>query len=212
MSRVDIIKFNAFKEIMGIEFGSPYIIGKAPGDSLIELSPSSTEDNAEMSQMEAIKEKLEEMIKENGLQDKVHIFLDERGLVIRVAETLFFPTGSAEINPNGKETLNMLGKIIKTMPNYVRVEGHTDNVPIHNRQYKSNWELSVIRATNVVKQLITGAGYNPNLLSATGYGEYRPIATNETAEGRQLNRRVDIVIIRTALNKSEPTNNEYNNE
>lgn len=94
--------------------------------------------------------------------------------------------------------------MLKTLPNHIRVEGFTDDLPIHNSKFDSNWELSVIRATNVVKILVNEVGIEPQRISAVGYGEYRPVVPNDSEEHRRLNRRVDIVIMNTEYNKWEP--------
>jgi len=90
------------------------------------------------------------------------------------------------------------------MPNEISIEGHTDNVPIHNSQFASNWELSTARAVEIVRLFITRYGFSPDRLSAAGYSEYHPIASNSTAEGRQLNRRVDVVV------REQPPSNPAN--
>jgi chemotaxis protein MotB len=88
-----------------------------------------------------------------------------------------------------------------SMPNHMRVEGHTDNVPINTSEFRSNWELSVRRATEVVRYLIEQHGFPPERISASGYAEYRPIASNDTAEDRAMNRRIEIIIINVAENQ-----------
>ncbi|MGE5497330.1 MAG: flagellar motor protein MotB, partial [Syntrophothermus sp.] len=92
--------------------------------------------------------------------------------------------------------LNKLAAVIKTLPNDVRVEGHTDNVPINSSQYQSNWHLSVARALNTAYYLINSQGLSPEKVSIVGYSEYHPVKSNETPEGRRNNRRVDIVILK----------------
>ena len=87
----------------------------------------------------------------------------------------------------------------------IRIEGHTDNVPIHNDKYDSNWELSTARATEIIKLFITKFSLAPNRLSASGYSEYYPTASNETAEGRAMNRRVDLVILNSISDAGVPT-------
>jgi chemotaxis protein MotB len=100
--------------------------------------------------------------------------------------------------------MGKLGLILLQTPNFIRIEGHTDNVPINTPRFPSNWELSVARATSVVQYLISRHNFPPERLSATGYGEYRPKASNATAEGRQKNRRVDFVILSSLYEKAEP--------
>jgi outer membrane protein OmpA-like peptidoglycan-associated protein len=107
-----------------------------------------------------------------------------------------FESGSAQMKATSQATFDRIANLLRNRDCYIRVEGHTDNIPIHNSQFSSNWVLSVSRATEVVRLLIVRDGYVPDHLSAAGYAEFHPIASNATAEGRSLNRRVDIVILR----------------
>jgi chemotaxis protein MotB len=118
------------------------------------------------------------------------------GLVISLREAGFFESGSAQMKSTSQPAFDRIANMLRQRDCRVRIEGHTDNVPIHTAQFSSNWELSTARATEVVRLLIVRDGYSPDHLSAAGYAEYRPIASNATAEGRSLNRRVDIVILR----------------
>ncbi|MBC7105712.1 MAG: OmpA family protein, partial [Firmicutes bacterium] len=94
--------------------------------------------------------------------------------------------------------------ILLRLPNYIRVEGHTDDLPINTPQFPSNWDLSTARANTVVKELIDGLGFPPERLAAVGYGEYRPRVPNDSDYHRQLNRRVDIVVLKTKYSGAEP--------
>lgn len=134
---------------------------------------------------------------ETLLKDFQGTFVKEeyRGTVITLPDSLLFDSGSAELKPQSKEILTKLAEKLKGMPNKISVEGHTDNVPIRSDKIRSNWELSTLRALSVVHFLIE-TGISPDRLSATGYGEYRNIADNNTAEGRAKNRRVEIVLLR----------------
>jgi chemotaxis protein MotB len=121
---------------------------------------------------------------------------------VDVAEQIFFASGSAVLKQGGKDVLKKVANALKSYPNkIIRVAGHTDNVPLAKAiqsTYPSNWELSVIRATNVVR-FLEQAGIEPQRLIATGRGEYAPIAANDTPEGRQKNRRIEIMLIDKAL-------------
>jgi|DewCreStandDraft_2_1066082.scaffolds.fasta_scaffold00162_6 chemotaxis protein MotB len=117
------------------------------------------------------------------------------GIIISLSGNLLFDSGRADLRPEGIEVLKVLGEELRKMPNDVRVEGHTDNVPIHTALYASNWELSVARAVAVTRYLSEVVGVAPSRLSAVGYGEFRPVADNSTREGRARNRRADIVIL-----------------
>jgi len=100
--------------------------------------------------------------------------------------------------------LNILAQSLEKIPNHIRIEGHTDSVPISTLRFPSNWELSTARATSIIRYFLTRFKFAPNQLSAAGYGEFRPIASNQTAEGRTQNRRVDIVILSAKERESEP--------
>ncbi len=138
----------------------------------------------------------------------VEIRQQERGVVISLKENILFAPGSADLSPSARNTLNQLiGQLKKTLGSQarlIRVEGHSDNTPITTSRYPSNWELSTARATNIVRYLIEGKHYRPEQLSATGYGEFKPIAQNSSIEGKQKNRRVDIVVLNENMARQEP--------
>jgi len=138
------------------------------------------------------------------LYDVVAIESTERGIVIHFTDRVLFDTGRAEIKPEAREVLQAVAVELAKLPHHIRVEGHTDNVPIHNERFPSNWELSTARAVTVLRFLIQVGGLDPERLSAVGYGEYRPIASNDTPEGRARNRRVDIVLLDHGLAAFEP--------
>ena len=118
------------------------------------------------------------------------------GLVVSLREAGFFGSGSAEIR---SESLAMLTAIAAALPNQaMRVEGHTDNIPIHTAQFATNWELSTARAATITRLILAQSIVDPALISAAGYAEFRPIANNDTEQGRTQNRRVDIVMLSAA--------------
>lgn len=120
-------------------------------------------------------------------------------LKVNIVDRILFPSGEADITPDGVKVLTRVGDILKQTKNkQIKVEGHTDNVPIHpklKKKYSTNWELSVARATHVVRFLQDKIGIDPRNLEATGYAEYKPIATNKTKKGRAQNRRIEIVLL-----------------
>ncbi len=120
---------------------------------------------------------------------------NREGLVISLQEIGFFDSGSAELRPASEGAVQRLVNVLKTQDNNIRVEGDTDNVPIHNAQFASNWELSTARATEMIRLFITKYDVPPTRLSAAGYAEYHPVASNDTEDGRAQNRRVDIVVL-----------------
>ena len=132
------------------------------------------------------------------IQDKqVKLQMMEKGLVITVLGDVLFDSGKASIRPGANEILNKIAVVLRdNVPDLsVGIEGHTDDVPIKVSGWKSNWELSTARALSVLHYLVDKRGIAPDRLSAVGYGEYRPVASNNTKDGRQSNRRVEIVIL-----------------
>jgi chemotaxis protein MotB len=117
------------------------------------------------------------------------------GLVVSLREVGFYDSGSAELRPGSEAAVRRIAEVLRTEPNDVRIEGHTDNVPIHNAQFASNWELSTSRATEMIRLFITQYNFPAERLSAAGYAEHHPAAPNDTVEGRAQNRRVDIVVL-----------------
>jgi chemotaxis protein MotB len=122
---------------------------------------------------------------------------DRRGLIIRVADSLVFETGRAELLPQHGPMLDKIAELLAEIPNQIHVEGHTDNVPIRTPQFPSNWELSASRAATFARYFIEQRSLDPRRVSVGGNGEFRPIASNNTPEGQAKNRRVDIVVLQT---------------
>lgn len=118
------------------------------------------------------------------------------GLIISLREIGFFVSGSAEIRASSMPAFERLANLLRASGYDIRIEGHTDDVPIHTAKFASNWDLSTARATGTVRLLIVKFGFNPERLSAAGYAEFRPAAPNDTREGRAINRRVDVVVPR----------------
>lgn len=123
----------------------------------------------------------------------VSVKTDPRGVVVTFSDAILFSSGSAEIKKEAFDVLEKLSKTLNTVPGRIIIEGHTDNVPISGGKYSSNWELSTARAASVLHFFIT-KGVDPNRFAIAGYGEYRPVASNETEDGRAKNRRVELVI------------------
>jgi len=125
----------------------------------------------------------------------VALRLGRDGLTISLREAGFFDSGSATPHASSQATLDRIAAALAVEPYDLRIEGHTDDVPIHTPQFASNWELSTARATEIAKILIVDHGIAPGRLSAAGYAQYHPVAGNDTAEGRAENRRVDIIVL-----------------
>ncbi|HUN65380.1 MAG TPA: flagellar motor protein MotB [Bacteroidota bacterium] len=120
---------------------------------------------------------------------------NERGVTVHMMEELLFASGSADLKDASLKVLDPLAEILKKMPNDIRVEGHTDDVPIHNDKFPSNWHLSVARAMTTAYYLIERHELTPWKIAVAGYSQYRPLLPNTTPENRARNRRVDIVIV-----------------
>jgi chemotaxis protein MotB len=135
----------------------------------------------------------------------VSIQMGRDGLVISLREAGFFASGSATPQPQTLDTLRQIAASLSRTPYDLRIEGHTDNIPIHDAEFNSNWELSTARATSIARIMLDLKAIPAERLSAAGYAEFHPVATNDTAEGRAQNRRVDLVVMpRSNVNFSHP--------
>ena len=132
-----------------------------------------------------------------GLESLMGISEDERGVVISLQANVLFDSGEAEISPTFSPLLDALANVLDAVSNEVLIMGHTDNVPTRNRRYRSNWELSLYRALNVHRYLVETRGLLPERFAVGGYGDLRPQFPNNTSEGREQNRRVEIILRRT---------------
>lgn len=215
MSNADIAKFKQLAASVSMAFGSGGGSGgtnmltnysgagvRPQSDSFIKLR----ENNEYKSMVKLIKE----YAAKQGLSKKVDAKITERGLVVNLADSVLFESGSAELSPKSREILDRLADILFKTNRQLRVEGYTDNVPIRTARYQSNWQLSTDRATSVIMYWLSKHPEQAANLSAAGYGQYRPVASNNTAEGRALNRRVDLVIMRELGARKEPAANPFN--
>jgi chemotaxis protein MotB len=153
---------------------------------------------------EKLKKQLEEALGPEIRNHEVTMRVGPEGLVVSLKEVGFFNSGDDILLPNAVPVLQRIAKILNDKKFQVRVEGHTDNIPIHTGKFSSNWELSTSRATQVVTMLVEQYGFNASLLSVAGYSEYRPIADNSTEEGRKMNRRVDLVVVSAEAPQTHP--------
>lgn len=153
--------------------------------------------NAQLDELSRSKSMLEQKLGQEINDKQIKLQMMEKGLVITVVGDLLFDSGKSSIRPEAYNLLNKVASVLKdNMAQFnVGIEGHTDNVPIKVSGWKSNWELSTARALSVLHYLVKDQGIAPERLSAIGYGEYRPVDSNETAAGRKQNRRVEIVIL-----------------
>ena len=155
--------------------------------------------------MDELQKKLEDALALQIDNRIISVAPNKEGTVVSLREAGFFQSGSTQLGPQTIPSLASIVKIIGPEKMDIRIEGHTDNVPIHNGKYNSNWELSTARATEIIKLFITKFALAPDRLSASGYGEYYPTASSDTAEGRAMNRRADLVILNSISDAGVPT-------
>lgn len=164
-----------------------------------KIKQISSKKNAEIKKLSSTYEELIHNLQKQVKRGDIAVTRMADRLNIKIVNKILFSSGQANISPGGKQVLKRLGKILKTAgKKHIKVEGHTDNIPIHRKlksQFPTNWELSVIRATNVVRFLIDEIGVDPHRIEASGFGENRPVATNKTRAGRLRNRRIEILLL-----------------
>ncbi|AGT32869.1 flagellar motor protein MotB [Geobacillus genomosp. 3] len=170
-----------------------------------EREPSPVVSEQEKKELGQVKEKIDAYIRQNKLDGKLQTSLTDEGVAITILDDILFDSGSAEVRMKDRHLAREIAALlVMNPPRNVIISGHTDNVPIHNEQFASNWELSVMRAVNFMKVLLENKQLDPRYFSAKGYGEYKPIASNATAAGRMKNRRVEILILpRTEISRSQ---------
>ncbi|MDD2620808.1 MAG: flagellar motor protein MotB [Syntrophomonadaceae bacterium] len=227
MSKVDVQKYSAMANSLSLVLsGQSLTTMDSPGPSMIQgtsgqATPAPSGSAAEnQRQMDEVKELIEEFIRTADMQaadaaktgntaatrlsENIIVYEQERGLVISFKDTMLFPSGSDQLTAQAQQIITELGTTLLKLPNYIRVEGHTDNRPINTVKFPSNWELSALRASNVVHVLREDSGVPADRLSIIGYGEYRPLVSNDSEIGRAMNRRVDIVILKKKYDYFEP--------
>lgn len=134
-------------------------------------------------------------LEKNGLSEEISLSMDSEGVYMNVKAAILFAPGSAVITESGRPAVQKVAELISSFENNVVIEGHTDNIPHHDEQFDSNWELSSGRAIAVLRNLVEQQNIDPSRLSAVGYGEYNPLVPNDTAEQRAENRRVNIILV-----------------
>jgi chemotaxis protein MotB len=155
--------------------------------------------------LEQIRSRLQQSLSLQIADNSVSIRMSREGLVISLREAGFFDSGSAIPKPASLQTLHRIADALVRTPYNVRVEGHTDNVAIHNSQFDSNWELSSARAIRIARQFLEFGAIAPDRMSVAGYGQFHPVADNDSVDGRAKNRRVDLVVLpQSAVNFNAP--------
>jgi chemotaxis protein MotB len=159
--------------------------------------PAGTASEDADADLSALQNELQQTLGKEIALHEVALHRETEGLVISLREFGFFDSGSATLKPAALPALDRIASLLAIRMCGVRIEGHTDNVPIHSAQMSSNWELSAARSTELIRLLITRYRFAPERLAAAGFAEYHPIASNATEQGRALNRRVDMVVLKT---------------
>ena len=170
--------------------------GKNTGALLIEL-PIKTAQSSGDEVRKKLEDEMRSLTDNESIKKNISVFSDERGIVIRILEKAFFDEGKADMKERAKVALGKIVPVVRNIDNQIRIEGHTDNVPINNHEFRSNWELSARRATEVVSYFIEKYDFPPERISAVGYAEYRPVAANDRPENRALNRRIEIIVVKS---------------
>ena len=186
--RLSVAIESAFQQ-MGIFQSEAHHRGKAALHTSGSRNPGQAENLAN------IRGELQSALATEIKRGEAALHMEPDGLVISLREAGFFDSGSATIKEQGQDAFGRVAEILQQHAYALRIEGHTDTVPIHTARFASNWELSTARATEVIKILVERYGIPAGRLSAAGYAEFHPVAGNETSKGRQLNRRVDVVIL-----------------
>ncbi len=193
ISTINKVKLQRLVRDLGGGFNSQDAINNPPNG----MTTATTKDD-----LQAMQAQLQNYISKNNLQNKVQTQIQQNGkkrelVITLLSDKQLYDSGSADIKPETERILDEVYRQLKSRQNEVRVEGNTDNVPIANAQFPSNWELSSARATGVARYFVEKDGLAARRISALGYGEYRPRVPNDTDAHRAANRRVDVVILDT---------------
>lgn len=201
MSKVDTEKMAKASQQFNTIFmgGSSIANSGSSGSAPVEkasITVGESNSQAEEDKMLEVKKNLESDIESKGYGDKVKVALNKDGLEIDIQDVILFKSGDAVVLKEVNPLLTEISKVISGLDNSIKITGHTDNQPIKNSQYRSNWDLSAMRAINVMQFMSSTGGLNPNKFSIQAYGEFMPKFDNATEDGRAKNRRVEISIAR----------------
>ncbi|KAB2953486.1 OmpA family protein [Heliorestis acidaminivorans] len=216
-SQVDTQRFEMLKKALesvfkggtGIMLNPSTVETEGASDEAPDLTI--TDSIMEARYLDDLKEKIDQLIDEQGLTNQIYTGIVQEGLQVSFRDAALFDSGRANLRPEALPVLNELSILLDNIENEIRVAGHTDNLPINTPEFPSNWDLSAKRSLNVMKYILNNnIQLNPARFTAVGYSEYRPIATNDTIEGRAQNRRVEIMIIRQFPEAVPGTNTNTN--
>lgn len=209
-STIDVVKFKAISDSFrkksivegGVSIVSPDPPLHANTNVPIDEDKHSVDEEQKQQEVAQLQEQqlddlyqaIKQYLEDNKLETVISASRDDLGVTLEIRDRVLFDSGRADIKPEGIPFLARVGQLIQNMPNPIEVEGHTDDRPISTIQFPSNWELSTARASRVVRYFISNHGMDPLRMTAVGYAEFKPIASNQTADDRALNRRVVINI------------------
>ncbi|MFZ5644227.1 MAG: flagellar motor protein MotB [Bacillota bacterium] len=189
-STIDVKKYDAMRHALNqaINGGTGILEKEAPS---IDLSTN----GKEVSELELLKKQIDKYIEDKNIKNELKTTIKNDSLIITISDYALFDSGSAVIKAESRETISNISNMLIEYPNFdVLVSGHTDNVPINTKEFESNWDLSAERALNIMKLILKNKDLNPGNFSAIGYGEYRPVDSNDNDSGRAKNRRVELAI------------------
>ncbi|SET80397.1 chemotaxis protein MotB [Oceanobacillus limi] len=214
MSQIDLVKFQAVSESFQNQqifdfYPSPVPMDNPTDDSSHEESIKLTDGHekpvlvderddevaSEEDSLSNLMDDVESYLNQNELNNVISASRTERGVVLVLQDSILFDSGEAEILPTALPFLNKVGTLLTEIPNQIKVEGHTDTVPMSSYRYPSNWELSGARASSVVRHLVNENNISEERFSIAGYGDTRPVVSNDSDQNRSKNRRVEIVIL-----------------
>ena len=210
MSSADSEKFKKISQSLSQAFNVEVLKG-TPESGLMDgiQSPQAPIDDlitdGEVPQAQRLKAKIEALLDGSAQTPDVTVGRDKDGLVIRLSGSYLFDSGRAELKPNSLAVLDTIANELRAVPNDIRVDGHTDSTPIDSPRYPTNWELSTARALAVTRYLTETDGIRAGRVMAAGFGEFRPIAANDTREHRAQNRRVEIHVLSSSSSQGSTT-------
>ena len=199
MSQTDKEKFKKVSEQFNVIFSDGSGVLEKDGTVVIPENSTTSYDTKgviEEDKMNEVKRMLEEEVKSKGYSDKVKVELNKEGLEISIQDTVLFNSGEAEVLKGVSPLLIQISTMLQKLDNDIKIVGHTDNVPIFTEKFRSNWDLSSMRAINVMKFMVDAGKLHAEKFSIQAYGQYKPKFDNSTQDGRAKNRRVDMVIVR----------------
>lgn len=185
ISNVDVTKYETMMANIGEYFGNETFANPEFKSEYLDISDNKF----------TLKSSLQKYIEEYDYSNKIRLLENERGIIISIMDNILFQSGQADLSENSKPILTKMTQLLKTLPNDIRIEGHTDDIPIATAEFPSNWHLSIARATNTAYYLMNNLGLSQERVSVVGNSEFKPLAANDSDDSRALNRRVDIVIL-----------------